>query len=103
MSDHFALSDASAVLYRNYPNFALRLLLRVRIYNAQLQRLYELEREGRAFLITPENTAHFRRNESNPAVIRELYLQGCRCAKAEMPALKRFLETDLPESAKKQL
>lgn len=102
-SEHDALTDASAFLYRNYPKFAHRLLLRGRIYNAQRQRLYELEREGRVFLITPENTAHFRRNESNPAVIRELYLQGCRCAKAEMPALKRFLETDLPESAKKQL
>ncbi len=85
------LTNASAFLYRNYPKFAQTMLARGKIYNAQRHRLYELEEEGKVFLILPENTAHFSRTESDPAVLRAMYLQGCRCARTRMPELKKFL------------
>lgn len=57
--------------------------------------MFELEREGRAFLIAPQNTAHWHRTESDPEQLRQMYQQGYEEAMAQMTALRAYLGTDI--------
>ncbi len=88
---HEPLTDVSAAVYRKYPAFSRKLAMRCAIYNRQREHLFAREREGKVFLIAPETTRHFKRTESDPAETLALYLQGRRCAKARMEALRRYL------------
>ncbi|MBQ8140427.1 MAG: patatin family protein [Clostridia bacterium] len=89
-TDIFA--GAAAVTYRNYPLFAHKLKHRNEIYNAQRERLFRLEKEGKVFIIAPKNTKNFKRTESDPEKLKQLYCQGCRCTRAVLPELKKYLE-----------
>lgn len=90
-SEHEFLCDASAARYRNFPAFAKKLVMRGGLYNLQRQQLWKREEEGRVFVIAPENTARFKRTESEPKEILELYFQGMRAADERMSDLKRYL------------
>ncbi len=86
------LADVAALTYRNYPLFAHKLKHRNELYNAQRERLFRLEKEGRVFVIAPKSTKKFKRTETDPAKLKALYCQGCRCTKELLPELKKYLE-----------
>lgn len=88
---HEPMTDLSAAVYRKYPAFARKLMLRGAIYNRQREQLFAREREGKVFLIAPDTTRHFKRTESDPAETLALYQQGRRCAQVRMEALRRYL------------
>ena len=90
-SHHEFLMDTSAAYYRKYPKFSKKLIMRGFIYNAQRERLFEREREGKVFIIAPENIGAFKRTESDGAALLELYRQGRRCTKARMKELREYL------------
>lgn len=77
--------------YRDYPAFVHTLEHRMEIYNRSHEQLYQLEREGKAFVIAPDSI-DCQRTEGRPAVIRALYDQGFRTMQAQMPALRDYLQ-----------
>lgn len=76
--------------YRQYPAFVDTLEHRVEIYNRSHERLYQLEKEGKAFVIAPDSI-DCKRTEGSPDVIRALYEQGFRTMTSQMPALREYL------------
>lgn len=80
-----------AKIYRKYPEFAKALLNRTEVYNENLKRVYELEREGKVFVITPKDVKGCKRTEKDPTIIKALYDQGYDVARESMPLLKEYL------------
>lgn len=77
--------------YRKYPGFARALQRRAECYNACREHLFELERQGRVFIIEPDDTKGFSRMEKDREKIRALYRQGFAVAERRMPELKKWL------------
>ncbi len=61
------------------------------LYNAQREKLFELERKKRVFVIDPIETAGFKRTERDPTKIREIYDQGVERTKSKMSALREYI------------
>ncbi|HOA31057.1 MAG TPA: patatin family protein [Clostridia bacterium] len=81
-----------AKLYRKHPEFSKALLDRTRVYNEKLKRVWELEEEGRVFVIGPKDVSGCKRTERNLDVINSLYNQGMDVAREAMPKLKEYLK-----------
>ncbi len=78
-------------LYKQYPKLVEALQTRAERYNASIERLKELEREGRVFVIAPETTLGVGRTESDTAKMRRLYEEGVRIARERMGEMKQYL------------
>ena len=84
--------DMVARLYkRRYPEFAEALRRRTECYNESRAHLFELEKQGKAFLIEPVTTAGFARTEKDLQKIYALYMHGREVAEARMAALKQWI------------
>lgn len=79
--------------YRQYPAFVETLAHRVEIYNRSHDRLYQLEQEGKAFVIAPDSI-DCKRTESRPEVIQALYDQGYRAMAEQTSALRAYLQAE---------
>ena len=66
----------AALKYRKYPLFAQALKTRTENYNRSHRRLLALEKEGKAFIISPKKTSDWHRTESNPIKLKEMYDDG---------------------------
>ena len=86
------LTDLSAAYYKKYPAFAKKLVMRGGIYNLQREQLFRREKEGKVFIIAPENTAHFSRTESDREAVFALYRQGRYATRARMNDLREYLK-----------
>lgn len=75
------------------PEFARALERRTECYNASRAHLFELERQGLAFVIEPDSTEGFSRTEKDPAKILALYNHGRAVAERRMPELRRWLKS----------
>ena len=62
--------------YRKYPRFCDTMRRRADTYNASRERLFQLEREGRALLFAPHSTEGFHRTEKDVEKIRALWKDG---------------------------
>ena len=82
----------SSVLFRKYPHFADALRNRSKMYNSQRDALFKLEKEGKAFVIAPENTSGWKRTENDGAKIKEMYDEGYSMGKSLVPSIKEYLE-----------
>lgn len=60
-------------VYRKHPKVAQAILDRVKNYNAGMDRLRELEKEGKVFFIRPQEEQDIKRFESDVNVLRDLY------------------------------
>ena len=76
---------------RKYPEFARALERRTECYNASRAHLFELEKQGMAFIIEPDSTAGFGRTEKDAAKIYALYCHGREVAERRMDELKQWL------------
>lgn len=81
----------AAKRYARFPEFAKALNRRTEAYNASRQGLFELEAQGRAFVIEPLDTKGFSRTEKDREKIRALYQQGVDVARGRMDALRQWL------------
>ena len=77
--------------YRKYHKFCDTLRRRADTYNEQREKLFRLEREGRACLIAPKSTAGFSRTERDVEKIRALWKDGYDQALARAPEIRAFL------------
>ena len=78
------------VLFRSYPAVAEAMIKRHERYNASLDTVERLAREGRAQVFYPERMLVTNR-ERNPEKIRENYREGERQAAAEWDSWRAFL------------
>ena len=77
--------------YREYPNFCRAMARRAEQYNTCRERLFQLEREGRALLFAPESTEGFSRVEKDVEKIRALWQSGYDQAKVRAEEVRDFL------------
>ncbi len=80
------------LVYRKYPNFVSALKKRHSVYNETLKRISELEKQGKAFVIRPENDLPAGRMEHNPEKIKATYDLGVKDAEKSLSALIEFLK-----------
>ena len=67
-------------IYKQYPAIREQLKLRYKRYNEVLDYIDQLEAEGKAFVIRPENKMEVGRTESNPEKLEALYNEGYELA-----------------------
>lgn len=77
-------------LFRRYPAIATALIERPANYNRTLDELLELEREGRAYLLFPDEMP-IENGERNVARLRSVFDAGRAQAERELPAIREFL------------
>lgn len=83
---------ASLLFKRKYPKFAEALKNRYKMYNEQRRKLFELEAQGKAIVIEPEDTTGWTRTESDPQMLINFYKKGFMAAADRMDEIKNYLE-----------
>ena len=78
--------------YRKYPNFLNAFINRDKMYNATLDIIDKLEKEGKIFVIKPSKQIKISRVETNPVVMDLQYNLGKDDSKKIIKKLKKYLE-----------
>lgn len=76
--------------YRQYPNFCRAMEERPRRYNESRERLFQLEREGRALVIAPDSTLGVSRIERDTEKLKLLWAEGYQMAVDRMEEIREF-------------
>lgn len=77
--------------YKKYPEFKKALKNRHNMYNESLEKIKDLEKEGRAFVIRPREPLQIKRMEKSPEGLQKVYDEGVNEALKEMNRLKEYL------------
>lgn len=77
--------------YRKYPNLCRTLEERHARYNAQVEEVIRLEKEGKIFVIRPEEPLNIKRLEKDPAELARVHGIGLADGEKAMAALKAYL------------
>lgn len=77
--------------YRKYPKVYDMLLTRAERYNAAIERLQKLEKEGVVFVIRPEEVLSVKRLENNPQKTAEVYKSAMELTRSQLPDLEKWL------------
>lgn len=85
------LIGAAKIKYRNFPNLVRGLEHRHLAYNATLEEIDHLEKEGQVFVIRPGEEVAVDRLEKDTVKLKALYQQGYEDAKRQHEALLAFL------------
>ena len=80
------------LLYPKYPKIAEKLSVRHEMYNRQLSELYDLEKEGRAYIIAPYDTHGIKRTERRPEILVPFYREGYENTLSETDKIREFIE-----------
>ena len=80
--------------YRKYPKFCDTMRRRADAYNEARQKLFRLEREGRAMVFTPTSTEGFHRTERDVDKIKALWKDGWDQGTARLDEVEAFLKGD---------
>ncbi len=78
-------------LYRKYPQLVDAILTRAARYNAAIDELERLEKEGAVFIIRPQGLMNVSRIENKPEKLDQLYNMGLKEAETLVPQLRRWL------------
>lgn len=78
-------------LYKKYPKIVEDMNQRAERYNASMERLLGLEKEGKVFVIAPVTTYGTGRTDTDIVKLRRLYDEGVSIAKDQMKALRDYL------------
>ena len=82
------------LVYRKYPKFCDTMRRRADAYNEARQKLFRLEREGRALVFTPTSTEGFHRTERDVDKIKALWKDGWDQGLARLDEAEAFLKGD---------
>lgn len=80
------------IVYRKYPNFVEIMKKRHEIYNETVKQIAELEKQGKVFVIRPDDALPAGRMEHNPETIKATYDLGVKSAEKSLSALIEFLK-----------
>lgn len=86
------LEAAARRLYSDFPYYLEALLDRHERYNAQRERIWELESSGKILVIAPERPVEVGNMEHDGAKLLDLYQQGRQATARALEPLARFLE-----------
>ena len=89
-----SMSKLINLTYRKYQKLIEAINNHPNMYNTTRKEIFELEKQGKLFVIMPEDTGDFTRVESDPDKIYDLYKQGYDIACKRMVELKKYLEQD---------
>lgn len=79
------------IAYGKYPQLVKSAIDRNESYNAQLEELYGLEKQSKAFIIEPSTKVIVKRTETDQQRLKEFYNQGRTDAENSLVELKKFL------------
>lgn len=79
-------------IYRKYPNFVHAIQHRNEKYNQTVEKIIELEKEERVFVIRPSVRVPIKRIEKNPKIIQAQYDLGQNDFENNLESLKKYLE-----------
>lgn len=82
----------SSLAFRKYPDFAEALKNRSNMYNSQREELFELEKQGKALVIAPEDTKNWKRTENKAEKIREIYDKGYKTGIEYIQKIKDYIK-----------
>ena len=85
------LGKISAIRYKKYPNFVELMNTRFSRYNEILEYIYELERQGKVFIIQPETPLNLGRIEKNKEKLTNVYNIGYKEAEKRYSAMIEYL------------
>ncbi len=77
--------------YHRYPEFVKAVNGYEALYNRQMEELFRLEREGKVFIIAPEEKVEIGRVEKDKAKLHALYQKGYDVAIKLLPELKKYI------------
>lgn len=80
------------ILYNRYPNFVQAMETRHEMYNRQTSLCYEMEKQGKAYIIQPENPVEIARLEKDKAKLQRLYETGYRDGVRHYEKILEYLE-----------
>ena len=63
------------------------------MYNKEVERIIDLENQGKVFVIRPSRFVNIKRLEKNPEIIQEMYDLGVSDTKSKLKELKKYLES----------
>lgn len=79
------------IYYRKYPNLINTICNRYKKYNEQLDRVKELEEQGKIFVIRPSKKVDIKRIEKDLKIIQEMYDLGVLDMNNKLEELKKYL------------
>ena len=86
-----ALGKITGIRYKKFPKFVELMNTRFSRYNEILEYIYELERQGKVFIIQPETPLNLGRIEKNKEKLTNVYNTGYEQAKKQYDALMEYL------------
>ena len=86
-----ALGKITGIRYKKFPKFVELMNTRFSRYNEILEYIYELERQGKVFIIQPETPLNLGRIEKNKEKLTNVYNIGYEQAKKQYDALMEYL------------
>lgn len=86
------LNQLFRIYYSKYPNLVKKLCTMPYRYNALLNQINNLEKEGKIFVIQPKTTLKVKRVERNQDKLRLLYLEGKEDARMLLPKMLKYLD-----------
>ena len=78
--------------FKKYPEFIKTMSNRSNMYNTQRNDLFELEKEGKAFIFEPEDTTSWSRTEKRPEMVKAMYEEGYKAGINRINELKKYIE-----------
>ena len=78
--------------YRKYPKFAEAINHRYQMYNEELDKVSELEKEGKIFVIRPSKLVKIKRIEKNEHKMQEMYDLGKEDTIKILEKLKQYID-----------
>lgn len=87
--EHPALSS---IIYKKYPKFADLLKKRYLYYNETMEKIEQMEKDGKVLVIRPEMALNIGRLENNPEKTQEIYDVGYQDGLKVMNKIKVFLD-----------
>lgn len=88
------MGSLPGLVYRRYPAFAQALKTRHIRYNQALERIAQLEKEGKVFIIRPHAPLDIGRMEKNPERVQQAYDMGKEDGQAFEDALIRWFSQE---------
>lgn len=79
------------LFYSKYPNFVNTINNRYKRYNEQVEKIIELEKQGKIFVVRPTKTVKMKRVENDTNKLQEMYDLGINDANNLIKDLKEYL------------
>lgn len=87
-----AMALAYEKRYRNYPELVNKLLKMPEHYNQMQKEMTQLEKQGKIFILRPDEPVGISRVEKDTARLTALYERGRQKAIRQLPAMMKYLE-----------